>query len=240
MRLRGDVPRTKSALKRSDLKAAADGLLAGLGKMSLARRARANDAFEFFLWAHSVHEAGKVATARSWGPVLLRDTRPGGKVCLRISPGQVTGGPFTFAAMSRPSSPVEIHTGLFATSLSGADHEIDVIAINAGALAASATQVTADEVRWGIEAKLYRAGKSLTLQIPRSVLGSAYDMRLVGAWCAGGPRMALATTAALSVNGRRLFLYPSGRRRLDVEESIGLPAAMTSLDRFVNAHASRL
>lgn len=232
--------RRPPAIPKQDLVDAANRLLSGLASLRLAPKAGADDAFEYWLWARNIG-----AARQSMGLAVQLIGLQSGRIRLRTSPSNVTSGFYSHAEISSQTHTVELHTGVYVTGGSGADHEIDVAAIDAGA-----ASVRHDSLLWGFEAKLYAA--TLSLSIPRAVLGTAYDLKAIPSYHHGPPRIALVSSAPLSVTGRTLLLgrslpagwtlltyKPYARPRVCVAESVGVGRSH-AVDAFVREHLSRL
>jgi hypothetical protein len=131
---------------------------------------------------------------------------------------------------------IELHTGVYVEGGSGAPHEVDVVAIDKGA--GRSNPLGHASLQWGFEAKLYSA--TLPLSIPRAVLGTAYDLKTLPAYVRGPARLALVSSAPLSVTGRTLLAYrrPS-YPRVPAAESVRIGNCQT-VDAFVRQHMSRL
>lgn len=200
-------------ISKGALVAAANTLLAGLGSLRLASNADADDVFEYWLWARTI------AAARRNHLLVHLSGSPGGWIWLRTTPSSVSSSSYTHAVIRGSRNTIELHTGIYIEGISGARHEVDVAAVTIGAGAGS--PVSCRDLHWGMEAKLYATAKALPLPIPRAVLGTAYDLGTLSGYHrrAGGPQMALVSSARLSRNGRRLLAYPgrSGTRVASAE-----------------------
>jgi hypothetical protein len=148
----------------------------------------------------------------------------------------VSAGSYSHAEISSSTNLVELHTGVYIEGGSGAQHEVDVAAIDAGA---GISPVGHASLRWGFEAKLYAA--TLPLSIPRAVLGTAYDLKALSAYHHHGPpRLALVSSAPLSMTGRTLLAYKHySHPRVPAAESVRIGRSW-AVDSFVRQHLSRL
>jgi hypothetical protein len=221
---------TPPAIKKRDLVAAANRLLGGLASLRVAAKAGADDAFEYWLWARTL------SIARGMGLTVHFRELQGGRIRLRTSPSSVTSGTYSHAEISGSMNRIELHTGVYVEGGSGAPHEVDVVAIDKGA--GRSNPLGHASLQWGFEAKLYSA--TLPLSIPRAVLGTAYDLKTLPAYVRGPARLALVSSAPLSVTGRTLLAYkrPS-YPRVPAAESVRVGNCQT-VDAFVRQHMSRL
>lgn len=221
---------TPPAIKKQDLVKAANRLLGGLASLRVAAKAGADDAFEYWLWARTL------SVARGMGLAVQINERQGGRVRLRTTPGTVTSGSYSYAEISSSTNRIELHTGVYVEGGSGANHEMDVVAIDKGA--GRSNPLSHTSLQWGCEAKLYSA--TLPLRIPRAVLGTAYDLKTLPGYVRGPARLALVSSAPLSVAGRTLLASkrPS-RPNVPAAESVRIGNCQ-AVDVFVTRHMSRL
>ncbi len=221
---------TPPAIKKQDLVKAANRLLRGLASLRVAAKAGADDAFEYWLWARTL------SIARGMGLAVQINGQQGGRVRLRTTPGTVTTGSYSYAEISSSTSRIELHTGVYVEGGSGTDHEVDVVAINNGA--GRSSPLDHPSVQLGFEAKLYSS--TLPLSIPRAVLGTAYDLKTLPGYVRGPARLALVSSAPLSVAGRNLL---AGKRlshpRVPAAESVKVGNCQ-AVDVFVTRHMNRL
>jgi hypothetical protein len=225
---RGSAP---PAIPKRDLVDAANRLLNGLAALRVAAKAGADDAFEYWLWARNI----SVARQPRMGLAVQLKGLQGGRIRLRTSPSSVTAGSYSHAEISSSTNLVELHTGVYVEGSSGAQHEVDVAAIDAGA---GSSRLGHAGLRWGLEAKLYAA--TLPLSIPRAVLGTAYDLKALPAYHHGPPRLALVSSAPLSMTGRMLLAYKHySHPRVRTAESVNIGRSWP-VDSFVRQHLSRL
>jgi hypothetical protein len=221
---------TPPAIKKQDLVKAANRLLGGLASLRIAAKAGADDAFEYWLWARTL------SIARGMGLTVQIRKRQGGRIWLRTTPSSVTSGTYSHAEISSSTNRIELHTGVYVEGGSGAPHEVDVVAIDKGA--GRSNPLGYASLQWGFEAKLYSA--TLPLHIPRAVLGTAYDLKTLPAYVRGPARLALVSSAPLSVTGRTLLANkrPS-HPRVPAAESVRI-SNCRAVDAFVRQHMSRV
>jgi hypothetical protein len=226
---RGSTP---PAIPKRDLVNPTNRLLSGLASLRVAAKAGADDAFEYWLWARNISAARQPGMGLA---VQLKGLH-GGRIRLRTSPSSVSAGSYSHAEISSSTNLVELHTGVYIEGGSGAQHEVDVAAIDAGA---GISPVGHASLRWGFEAKLYAA--TLPLSIPRAVLGTAYDLKALSAYHHHGPpRLALVSSAPLSMTGRTLLAYKHySHPRVPAAESVRIGRSW-AVDSFVRQHLSRL
>jgi hypothetical protein len=221
---------TPPAITKQDLVKAANRLLGGLASLRIATKAGADDAFEYWLWARTL------SIARGMGLTVQIKEQQGGRVRLRTTPGTVTSGSYSYAEISSSTNRIELHTGVYVEGGSGADHEVDVVAIDKGA--GRSSPLDHASLQLGFEAKLYSS--KLPLSIPRAVLGTAYDLKTLPGYVRGPARLALVSSAPLSVAGRTLLASkrPS-HPRVPAAESVRIGNCQ-AVDVFVTQHMSRL
>src|ERR1700730_7692614 len=118
---------TPPAIKKQDLVKAANRLLGGLASLRIATNAGADDAFEYWMWARTL------SVAQGMGLTVQIQEQQGGRVRLRTTPGTVTSGNYSYAEISSSTNQIELHTGVYVEGGSGANHEVDVVAIDKGA-----------------------------------------------------------------------------------------------------------
>lgn len=241
----GGTP-SNPAIPRAQLVAAINQLLVGLRARGLQSRGAANDLFEFWLWALTLHEASTTLGPQS---VHFRN-RSHGWIRLRTSPGERTDSFYTYAELAGLNGTVQLHTGIYVTGISGAKHELDVVAVRDG-IPRNQSDTTVWDVQWAIEAKLYKPDNGLPLSIPRAVLGTGYDIGVFSGyrrfhsrpyWRFPYPLMMLVTSTNLSHDGRTL-LGPRGRstrQTIAVADSITNPGQTAAIMRFINAQVSQI
>ena len=237
-------------IPRQRLLHAAEQLLSGLSARGLVSRGKANDAFEFWLWAMTVEAAH---TKHGPGTVSFLQLR-GGKVSLRTSPSDRDRGNYTYAVLHGQHGAVELHTGIYVAGISTSRQELDVVALEHPLIATPPrSRVEHLDVQWAMEAKLYTTVKRLPLSIPRAVLGSAYDLGALGGYRVksaaaapyrkrfNGPWMALASSARLSADGDRL-LGPRSRSTpvIGVAQGITSVTATQDVRAFIDRHVDRV
>lgn len=242
--------RSSSAIPRSQLLAAAKQLLVGLQALGLNDRGKANDLFEFWLWALTVD-----ATRNTHGPHAIRLYNLNrGRIRLRTSPSDRTSGSYTYAVLSSGKGAVQLHTGIYVTGVSQAKHELDVVALEHPLRASYDPDTSIADVQWAMEAKLYQP-RTMSMSIPRAVLGTAYDVGVLAGYRGGqrrrrpqpqwrfrNPLMMLASSAQLSPQGRTL-LGPRGNRTRPViatADAITSTAQTGDILPFINAHVRRI
>ena len=173
-----------------------------------------------------------------------------GWIRLRTSPGERTDGPYTYAELAGNNGLVQLHTGIYVTGISGAKHELDVVAVRGG-IPPNQSDTTVWDVQWAIEPKLYKPDNRLPLWIPRAVLGTGYDIGVFSGyrrfhpqpyWRFHYPLMLLVTSTRLSYDGRTL-LGPRGRstrQTIAVADSVTSTQQTAAIMRFINAQVSRI
>jgi hypothetical protein len=236
-----DVP----PISRSELLRAAERLLAGAASFKITNKTAAHDIYEYWLWANVFSQAKHHPTIGVQLSGLIAN-----RVSLRTSPSAINSGSFTHAIVTGTNATVAVHTGIYITGSSRANHEVDVAAVEADAsgrarLTSGSTHPRWDAMRFGIEAKL-RSDATLPLRIPRAVLGTAVD--LVGcSTClleAGIPdaRFLLATNRSLSQNGQRLLKgrSSSAQCRVAVAEYTEPRCSRSALNAFINRQLESL
>jgi hypothetical protein len=162
-----------------------------------------------------------------------------GRVRLRTHPSHVEPTSYTHAVLSGTSGAIELHTGIYITGRSGAEHEVDVVAIDDRTgtnSTAIGRVVTHHDVHWAMEAKLFATAKPLSLSIPRAVLGTAYDLSLLPSLRRTPmPLMALVTSARLSPNAHRLLTYGTPSKPRVVAINSIVHSRSSRIDAFVDS-----
>lgn len=242
--------RSSSAIPRSHLLAAAKQLLAGLQPRGLNDRGKANDLFEFWLWALTVD-----AARNTHGPHTIRFYNLNrGWIHLRTSPSHRTSGSYTYTVLWGSKGAVQLHTGIYVTGVSQAKHELDLVALEHPLRDSYDPDTSISDVQWAMEAKLYQP-QTLSMSIPRAALGTAYDIGVLAGYRGSqkrrgpqpqrrfpNPLMMLAASAQLSRQGRTL-LGPRGNRTRPViatADAITSTAQTGDVLEFINAHVRRI
>lgn len=151
---------------------------AGLGQlasMGYQGKAKAEDAYEAFVWWRMVRAAenlGWTLTLHGPGP---------GEFLFRCGPGVIhSSTPYTYAQLDRPGWPsLEVHLGIMVTGRSGVAHEFDVVALTK--IEADLARAQHRDPRWTsvaahAECKFY--GAPVGLDLARGLWGLSADCRL--------------------------------------------------------------
>lgn len=225
---------TPPAIPKDDLVRAANQLLKGLSRLRLATKASASDAFEYWIWSRAIGLARRKGMS-----VQLRNLDANNRVVLRTSPSKISSGLYSYAEITGSKHSAQLHTGIYVDGFSTAQHEVDVAAVEDRNYHDS---VGCSDLRWGVEAKLH--ANTLSMTIPRAVLGAAYDLWQLPAISSApnrAPGFALISSAPVSHNGTLLlaYTYPGPDPRVPTAQKVRI-GATTHLDAILEAFLDRL